>query len=414
MTDLKFALRQLLKNPGFTAVAVLTLALAIGANTALFSVINGVPLNSLPYPQAEQLITLHQSKPNFATGAIPYPNFRDWQKDNQTFSAMAITRGYGFNLTGTGEAERLNARLVSGEFFSVLRVTPALGRNFTTDEDQPGAAPVVIISAALWQRKFAAAPDVVGKSLLLDGQNYTVIRVLPARFALFRTSDVFALIGQWNSPAMQSRMAALGLHGIGRIKPGVTFAQAQADMDRVMRNLAAAYPDANRGNGAKLVPLQEQMVGDVRLTLFLLLGAVGFVLLIACVNVSNLLLARSTGRIREFAIRAALGAGQWRLLRQLLTESMLLALVGGVLGLVLAGWGTQAALSVLPTALPRAQEVGLDARVLLFTLAVSLVTGMLSGLAPALKVSQWRLSETLKESGRGSGGGRHRAQGGLG
>jgi predicted permease len=411
--DLRYGVRMLLKHPGFTVVVILTLALGIGANAALFSVVNGVLLNPLPFPEPEQLVMLHQSKPNFEQGAIPYPNFRDWQKDNQTFSAMAITRGHGFSLMGTGEAERVSARLVSGEFFSVLGVKPQLGRNFTPDEDRGAAALVVIISDAFWQRKFAASPDVVGKSLRLDDNSYTVIGVLPVGFPLFRTTDVFALIGQWNSPAMQSRMAALGLHGVGRIKPGVTFAEAQADMDRVMRNLAALYPDANRGNGAKLVPLKEQMVGDVRLTLLLLLGAVGFVLLIACVNVSNLLLARSTGRVREFAIRAALGAGQWRLLRQLLTESMLLALVGGGLGLLLAGWGTQAALGVLPTALPRAQEVGLDTRVLLFTLAVSLLTGVLSGLAPALKVSQWCLSETLKEGGRGASGSRHRAQGVL-
>jgi len=408
--DLRYGVRMLLKNPGFTAGVVLTLALGIGANAALFSVVNGVLLNPLPFPQPERLVILHQSKPNFEAGAIPYPNFIDWQKDNQTFSAMAIMRGFSFSLTGAGEAERVNARLVSGEFFSVLGVNPALGRNFRPEEDHPGAGPVVIISAALWRRKFSEAPDAVGKSLTLDDKGYTIIGVLPADFAFLRASDVYALIGQWNAPPMRSRSAGLGLHGIGRIKPGVTFAQAQADLDRVMQNLIALYPEANRGNGAKLIPLKEQLVGDVRLTLLLLLGAVGFVLLIACVNVSNLLLARSTGRTREFAIRAALGAGQWRLLRQLLTESMLLALAGGVLGLLLAAWGTQAALGVLPTALPRAHEVGLDGRVLLFTLAISLGAGALAGLAPALKVSQWRLAETLKEGGRG-GGGRRRAQG---
>ncbi len=410
--DLRYGVRMLLKNPGFTAGVVLTLALGIGANAALFSVVNGVLLNPLPFPQPERLVILHQSKPNFEAGAIPYPNFIDWQKDNQTFSAMAIMRGFSFSLTGAGEAERVNARLVSGEFFSVLGVNPALGRNFRPEEDHPGAGPVVIISAALWRRKFSEAPDAVGKSLTLDDKGYTIIGVLPADFAFLRASDVYALIGQWNAPPMRSRSAGLGLHGIGRIKPGVTFAQAQADLDRVMQNLIALYPEANRGNGAKLIPLKEQLVGDVRLTLLLLLGAVGFVLLIACVNVSNLLLARSTGRTREFAIRAALGAGQWRLLRQLLTESMLLALAGGVLGLLLAAWGTQAALGVLPTALPRAHEVGLDGRVLLFTLAISLGAGALAGLAPALKVSQWRLAETLKEGGRG-GGGRRRAQGVL-
>lgn len=413
MNDMKFALRQVLKNPGFSWVIVATLALGIGANVALFSVVNGVLLNPLPFPQPDQLVTLHQSKPNFENGAIPYPNFRDWQKDNQTFATMAIMRGFRFSLTGTGEAERVGARLVSGEFFTVLGVNPALGRNFTPEEDQPGAGPVAIISAGLWKRKFAGAPDVVGRSLRLDDKNHTIIGVLPADFALFATTDVFTLIGQWNAPPMQNRSAGLGLHGIGRIKAGVTFAQAQADMDRVMRNLAALYPEANRGNGARLVPLKEQVVGDVRRTLLLLSGAVGFVLLIACANVGNLLLARSTARAREFAIRGALGAGRWRLIRQLLAESVLLGLAGGGLGLLLAGWGTRAALGALPTALPRSGEIGLDARVLVFTLAVSLLAGLLSGLAPVFRTSRRCLAGALKEGGRGATGARHRAQGVL-
>jgi predicted permease len=220
-------------------------------------------------------------------------------------------------------------------------------------------------------------------------------------------------MGQWDNPALQNRSAALGLHGIGRLKPGVTLAQAQADLDGVMRRLAEAYPEANRGNGAAIVPLKQRLVGNAAPILWMLLGAVGFVLLIACVNVSNLQLARTTGRTREFAIRAALGAGRWRLLRQSLTESILLALAGGGLGLTVAGWGTKAALAVLPTGLPRSEEVGLDSRVLIFTLAISLLTGVLSGLAPALRASQWRLAETLKEGGRGGSGGRHRAHGVL-
>ncbi len=411
--DLRYGIRMLLKNPGFTAVIVLTLALGIGANAALFSVVNGVLLNPLPYPQPEQLVTLHQSKPNFATGAIPYPNFRDWQKENQTFSAMAISRGAGFSLIGAGEAERVRGRWVSATLFSALGVKPALGRDFAPGEDERGVAPVVLISAELWQRKFGATPDALGKSLTLDDKSYTIVGVLPASFDLYRGTDVYAPIGQWNTPALQNRFAALGLHGIGRLKPGVTLAQAQADLDGVMRRLAEAYPEANRGNGAAIVPLKERLVGDVGPILWMLLGAVGFVLLIACVNVSNLLLARSTGRTREFAIRAALGAGQWRLLRQSLTESTLLALAGGGLGLTIAAWGTKAALAVLPTALPRAEEVGLDGRVLIFTFAISLIIGLLAGLAPALKTSQWRLAETLKEGGRGAGGGRHRAQGVL-
>ncbi|HEY7183650.1 MAG TPA: ABC transporter permease [Blastocatellia bacterium] len=411
--DLKFGARMLLKNPGFTAVVVMTLALGIGANVALFSVVNGVLLNPLPFPHPERLITLHQSKPNFATGAIPYPNFRDWQRENQTFSAMAISRGTGFNLIGAGEAEQIDGRWVSADFFSVYGVKPQLGRNFAAGEDERGAGPVVMISADLWRRKFGGSPDAIGKGLTLDDKSYTIIGVIPASFTLYRGVDVYAPIGQWDTPALQSRSAALALHGIGRLKPGVTLAQAQADMDGVMRRLASAYPEANRGNGAALIPLKERLVGDVGPILWMLLGAVGFVLLIACVNVSNLLLARSTGRTREFAIRAALGADRWRLLRQSLTESTLLALSGGGLGLAVAGWSMKAAIAALPTTLPRAEEVGLDGRVLVFTLIISLLTGVLSGLAPALKTSQRRLSETLKEGGRGTGGGRHRAQGAL-
>src|SRR6266852_5324357 len=408
--DLRLGLRMLLKNSGFSAIVVLTLSLGIGANVALFSVVNGVLLNPLPFPQPDQLVTLDQSKPNFDFGAIPYPNFRDLQKDNTTFSAMAISRGYGFSLIGSGEAERVNARFVSADFFSVLDVKPPLGRAFVPGEDEPGVGPVVMISADLWQRKFGAAQDVVSKGLTLDDKTYAIVGVVPANFSLYRSTDVYVPIGQWNNPALKIRSAALGLHGIGRLKPGVTIKQAQADLNSVMGRLAATYPNTNRGNGAKVSSLKERMIGWISPTLWLLLGAVGFVLLIACVNVSNLLLARSTGRKREFAIRAALGAGRWRLLRQSLTESMLLALAGGGLGLVVASWSTNAALAVLPTTLPRASEVGLDSRVMIFTVAISLLTGILSGLAPALKTARWRLSETLKEGGRGSSSARGRAQ----
>lgn len=409
--DLRLGLRMLLKNPGFTAVVVLTLALGIGANVALFSVVNGVLLNPLPFPEPEQLVTLDQSKPNFDMGAIPYPNFLDLQKENRTFSAMSISRGFGFSLIGAGEAERVSARLVSADFFSVFGVQPALGRTFAPGEDEPGAAPLVVISANLWQRKLSAAPDVVGKGMTLDDKSYTIVGVLPANFSLYRTTDVYVPIGQWNNPALKVRSAGLGLHGFGRLKPGVTIEQARADLNAVMGRLAVSYPETNRGNGAAVSSLKEQMIGGIGPTLWMLLGAVGFVLLIACVNVSNLLLARSTGRTREFAIRTALGAGRWRLLRQSLTESMLLAVFGGGLGLILAGWGTNAAIAVLPTTLPRATEIGLDSRVLIFTLAVSIVTGLIAGLAPALKTSPWRLSETLKEGGRGASSGRGRAQG---
>ncbi|HEY3137505.1 MAG TPA: ABC transporter permease [Blastocatellia bacterium] len=411
--DVRYGIRMALKNPGFTAVLVLTLGLGIGANAALFSVVNGVLLNPLPYPNSDQLVTLHQSKPNFETGAMPYPNFLDLQRENQTFSAMAISRGYGFTLIGAGEPERVNARLVTADFFSVLEIKPEQGRTFAPDEDQPGAAPQVVISHRLWQRKFGSSVDVLEKDVILDDKSYSVIGVLPSSFGLLRDVDVYVPIDQWRSPALQSRSAALGLHGIGRLKPGATIEQAEQDLNRIMAGLAIAYPATNKGNGAKLISLKARMVGGVQQILVMLLCAVGFVLLIACVNVSNLLLARSTARTREFAIRRALGAGRMRLVRQSLTESILLAVAGGALGLAIAGWGTRAALSLLPTALPRAEEVGLDARVLAFTIGISLITGILSGLAPAFKTSQRHVSEMLKEGGRAVIGRGVRAQGVL-
>ncbi len=379
LQDLHYALRQLTKSPGFTAVAILTLALGIGANTAIFSVINGVLLNPLPFPQPNQLVTLSESKPNFDRGSISYPNFRDWQKDNRSFSAMAIARSYAFSLTGRGAAEQVNAEFISSDFFPLLGVNPLMGRTFAAGEDQIGAAPLALVSEGFWKRKLEAAPDVMGKGLTLDGRNYTIVGVIPASFHLripsFRDREVYVPIGQWSNPILTSRGAGLGIHGIGRLKPGVTIEQAQADMNMVAQNLSVAYPDTDKGIGAKLMPLKAQMVEEVRPILFVLLGAVGFVLLIACVNVANLLLARSTGRAREFAIRIAMGAGHWRLLRQLLTESVLLALAGGALGLLIAHWGMHAALGVLPRALPRAEEIGLDTRVLTFTATVSLLAG---------------------------------------
>ncbi|MGA2075946.1 MAG: ABC transporter permease [Terriglobia bacterium] len=416
LNDLRFGLRTLVRKPGFAAVVVLTLALGIGANTAMFSVVDKVLLNSLPFPQAERLISLHASKPNFERGSISYPNFLDWQKDNHSFSAMAVCRSNDMTLTGAGEAERVRVEYITADFFTLLGVRPVLGRSFAEGEDRIGAAPIVLVSEGFWQRKLGSAREVVGKTLTLDGRSFTVVGVIPSSFRMETVSaglldrDVYLPIGQWNNRALSYRGAGLGIHGIARLKPGVTLVQARADMALVTRNLARAYPDTDRGLGATLIPLKEHIVGEVRPLLLILFGAVGFVLLISCVNVANLLLARSTGRTQEFAIRAALGGGQGRIVRQLLAETSLLAVIGGGLGLLFASWSTRAALTLLPDALPRAQEINVDWQALLFTLAISLLAGILFGLAPALKLSRADLHAQLKEGGRGASGTRHRLQ----
>jgi predicted permease len=417
LQDLRYAIRMLAKSPGFTAVAVLTLALAIGANTALFSVINGVLLNPLPYPQPEQLLTLHESKPNFNTGSISYPNFLDWQKENHTLSSMAVSRSYSFSLTNLGEAEQIQGQYVTSDFFSILGVKPVIGRSFVSADDQRGAAPVAMISAGFWKRKLSGAPDVVGKNLTLDGKAYTVIGVIPSDFDLmlgnFTAGDVYAPVVQWTNDLLFNRGAGLGFHGIGRLKPQTSLGQARADFAGVTQNLAAAYPEVNKGISASLIPFKQRMLGDVQPILLVLFCAVGFVLLIACANIANLLLARASGRAREFAVRSALGAGKSRLVRQLLTESVLLGIVGGMLGLILAAWGTHTALKALPATLPRAGEVGIDLRVLVFSGSIALLAGILFGLAPALKISRTNAQDNLKEGGRGASGARKGAHGVL-
>jgi predicted permease len=412
LQDLRYGFRMLAKAPAFTAIAILTLALGIGANTALFSVVNGVLLTPLAYPQSGQLVAIYGQTVGFAQAPINYPNFLDWQRDSQSFSSMAIYRNQDYNFTGTGEAERLTGYMVSADFFSTLGVTPVLGRTLRPDDDHLGAAPVVILGGGFWKRKFGSSFDVIGKSMILNGTSYTIAGVIPAGFTFYgRDRDVYTPIGQWNNVSFRDRRVDVSSHGIARLKPGVTLAQAKADMDGIAQNLAVAYPEANKAVGITLVSMKEDIVGNVQPFLIVLLAAVGFLLLIACANVANLLLARSMARSREFAIRAALGATQSRVIRHLLTESVLLAGLGGALGLLLAVWGTKAVLATLPGALPRAAEVSLDSRVLVFTLVLSLFAGIVFGLAPALKTSRVNLEEILKESGRGSSGSRHRLQG---
>jgi predicted permease len=412
LRDLRYGFRMLAKSPGFTAIAILTLALGIGANTALFSVVNGVLLNPLAYPQSGQLVALYGKTTGFDHAPIAYLNFLDWQRETQTFSSMAMYRNQDYNFIGAGEAERLSGYMISADFFSTLGVRPILGRTFRADDDHPGAAPVVILGGGLWIFKFGSSLEVIGKPIILNGTSYTIVGVIPAGFTFYgHAQDVYTPIGQWNDPSFRDRRIDVSAHAVGRLKPGATLSQAAAEMDGAAQNLAQAYPEADKAVGITLVSMKEDIVGNVRPFLIVLLAAVGFLLLIACANVANLLLARSMGRSGEFAIRAALGASHVHVIRQLLTESILLAALGGTLGLLLAFWGAKAVLGTLSGALPRANEVSLDSRVLLFSLALSLLAGIVFGLAPALKTSRVDLQEVLKESGRCGSGARQRLQG---
>jgi len=419
LQDVRYAVRQLGKTRGFTIVAVLTLALGIGANTAIFSVVNGVVLNPLPFPNSDRLVSMFEEKPDFPRGSISYPDFLDWQRESRAFEAIAAYRWADGSITGSGTAEQVHAQHISATFFPILGVKPIVGRNFNADEDRRGANPTALISEGLWKRKFGSDPNVIGKRIVVAGQGRTIIGVIPASFNLtiqnFRTADIYEPIGDEIDPAFYQRDSYWGTDAIALVKRGVSIEQAREDMKRVNIGLAAAYPDTDAKIKTNIMTVKEGMVGDIRPVLLVLLGAVGFVLLIACVNVANLLLARSTVRQREFSIRAALGAGQRRIVRQLLTESILLALAGGALGFVLAKWVTVAALSLAPTGsfmptIPRAQEVGLDWRVLLFAFGVSLLTGVLFGLAPALRMSRTNLGETLKDTARSISGQRSRVQ----
>ena len=411
--DLRYAIRMLLKSPLFASIAVFTLTLGIGANTALFSIVNGVLLNPLTYPNPGQLVAIYGKTPGFDHASFNYPNFLDWQRTAQSFSSIAMYRNQDYNLIGTGEvAERVSGYMISADFFSTLGVTPVLGRDFRRDDDQVGSAPVVILGGGLWQRKFGSSFDVLGKSLTLNGTSYTVIGVIPPGFTFYgQDRDVYTPIGQWNDASFHDRRVDLSSHGVGRLRSGVALAQASSEMDAIAESLAAAYPEADKGVGITLVAMKEDIVGNVKPFLIVLLAAVGFLLLIACANVANLLLARAMGRSREFAVRASLGASQTRVIRQLLTESVLLAGLGGAVGLLLALWSTKAILATLPRALPRANEVGIDSRVLVFTIGLSLLAGIAFGLAPALKTSRVNLLEILKEGGRGGSGARQRLQG---
>ena len=404
LQDLRYAVRMLRKKPSFTVIVVLALAIGIGANTAIFSVVNAILLRPLPYKNADRISMIWMDNPKLGVSQDwhSYPNYIDYKEQNQSYEDMAAFNDRSFNLTGTGDPVRVVGVWATASMFSVLGVEPALGHTFTEAEEEPGKDLVVVLSNGLWQRRFGGDPGIVGKSINMNGVNRTVLGVMPASFT-FPEKKTELWIPLAISPQRKQARNAISYKAVGRLKPGVTIEQARADMGAIAKRLDDQYFQS--GYGINLVPLHDQETRTVRPALLVLLGAVAFVLLIACANVANLLLARAALREREVAIRVALGAGRSRIIRQVLTESALLSLVGGAAGLLLAVWGLKLLLAWSPADIPRLDQTGIDGRVLAFTLAVSLVTGLIFGLAPALQSSKSDPNESLKEGGRGSTGG---------
>jgi putative ABC transport system permease protein len=419
--DIRYGVRTLAKNRGFSAVAVIALALGIGANSAIFSVINAVLLRPLPYTDPDRLVMLWATNPLLQLGIDNLPataaNYVEWRDQNQVFENISALDSRTFNLTSGGEPEQIACAHVSSSFFQLMDVSPKMGRAFSPEEDQPGKNQVIIVSHGLWQRRFGADLDLIGKSLTLDGHSYTLIGVMPASFGFPGTADMPAYMSLppqtdlWTPIAFTAeqvgRRGDHNLSVIARLKPGVTLEQARTDVGNIARQAEEQDPRA-KGYGVNVVSLGEQLVGSIRPALLVMLVAVGFVLLIACANVANLLLARSSARQKEIAIRMALGAGRGRIIRQMLTESMLLSIAGGSTGILLNFWGVGILLALSPENIPRLDQVNTDAHVLGFTLLISVVTGALFGLAPALQASRLNLNESLKEGARGSAGGLHR------
>jgi putative ABC transport system permease protein len=402
--DIRFAIRGLLKHPGFTAIAIVTLALGIGGSTSIFTVVNAALLRGLPYKSPDRLYHLWEQTPKqeFPKREFSYPDYQDYQQNN-VFEGLAAYTGGGAILSGQGDPESLNAPRVNAAFFSVLGVEPLLGRTFQSGEDNQNGPKVTVLTYGLWQRRFGADPNIIGRGLTINGESYTVIGVLPASFQFaLRSADLF--LPYQPTQAQLTRRYMHGTNLIGRLKPGKTPEEAQSELNLIAGRIEQQFSDSHAGIKARVVPLQEEIVGNVRPILLVLLGAVGFVLLIACANVASLLLTRSIARQKEVAIRSALGASRWRVIRQLLTESILLSLAGGIAGLLIAYWGVPALVSVLPqsqlSAMPFLTSLRIDTGILAFSVALSLLTGLIFGLAPALQSSKLDLNEALKEGGR--------------
>jgi predicted permease len=395
--DLRFGMRMLARNPGFTAVAVLTMALGLGANTALFSVVNGVMLKALPFKEPDRLVFALETNAKFPAPGVSASslNYRDWKEQNHVFESLAARQAFAGNLTSNERPEKLQGEKVTWDYFPTLGLAPLAGRAFTPEEDKPGAAPVLLLSHGLWQRRFAGDPKLVGQTISFNGQSATVIGIMP--------NDYRPNVEFWVPLAITYQNADRNLHNlqvVGRLAPGVSQTQAQTEMAGIAARLAQQYPEANNGWGVALVQFQDLVILNIRPALRILLAAVGFLLLIACANVANLLLARAAAREKEIALRLALGASRGRLMRQVLTESVLISLLGGGLGILIAVWGTQALLKLNLQGIPRAQEIGVDGQVLGFTLLVSVISGLLFGLIPAWQSSNPNLNEKLKESGK--------------
>ena len=416
INDLRYAFRQLIKSPGFTAVTILTLALGIGACTAIFSVVNAVLLRPLDYPDPARLVVIRETQlPEFPEFSVSPPNYLDWEKQTKSFEKLAAYSGSRINLTGDGEPQQLIGVKATAHYFDVYGIKPALGRTFLPEEDAPGKNHVVVLSYPFWQRVFGGAADVVGRPIQLNGEPYTVVGVAPVGFGLASKVDAWMPMAFKPDETANDNRGAHYLNVAGRLRPGVTVAQAEAELKVLAAQLATQYPDSNKGWGIFMMPLQDYSVRDVRAVLYTLLGAVGCVLLIACANIANLLLARATARHREISIRAALGASRARLVRQLLTESVLLAVCGGLAGILLARWGLDALLALAPPNLPRVADIHLDPGVLVFSLVLSVITGLLFGIAPAWLAARADVNEALKQGSRGSteGGARGRLRSAL-